>query len=102
MSDRVGVLSDKGVLEQIDTPVNLYNHPKTAFVASFVGETNQIDVTAGPGKNGNCKIDTSFGTLTGTNPLNLAPGTAAAAFSGRKPSPWLTGHPLRKIPFPAG
>ncbi len=68
MSDRVGVLSDKGVLEQIDTPVNLYNHPKTAFVASFVGETNQIDVTAGPGKNGNCKIDTSFGTLTGTNP----------------------------------
>lgn len=60
MSDRVGVLSDKGVLEQIDTPVNLYNHPKTAFVASFVGETNQIDVTAGPGKNGNCKIDTSL------------------------------------------
>jgi len=80
MSDRVGVLSDKGILEQVDTPEDLYNHPKTAFVASFVGETNQIDGTAGAGQKGTCRIETPFGTLTGTNPLNLAPGTDAAAF----------------------
>jgi spermidine/putrescine transport system ATP-binding protein len=80
MSDRVGVLSDKGILEQVDTPVDLYNHPKTAFVASFVGETNRIDVTTADGKKGTCRIDTPFGTLTGTNPVNLPPGTEAAAF----------------------
>lgn len=39
MSDRVAVMN-AGVFEQIDTPQNLYAKPKTAFVASFVGETN--------------------------------------------------------------
>lgn len=42
MSDRVAVMN-KGVFEQIDTPQNLYANPKTAFVASFVGETNILE-----------------------------------------------------------
>ncbi len=41
MSDRVAVMNG-GVFEQIDTPQNLYANPKTAFVASFVGETNKL------------------------------------------------------------
>ena len=41
MSDRVAVMN-KGFLEQLDTPHNLYNHPKTAFVAGFVGENNRF------------------------------------------------------------
>ncbi len=44
MSDRVAVMS-RGVIEQVADPVTLYDKPKTAFVASFVGETNAI-----PGK----------------------------------------------------
>ena len=36
MGDRVAVLS-KGVLQQVDTPQNLYDHPKSLFVASFIG-----------------------------------------------------------------
>ncbi len=43
MSDKVAVMN-KGILEQIDTPQNLYKNPKTAFVASFVGESNSFDV----------------------------------------------------------
>jgi spermidine/putrescine transport system ATP-binding protein len=39
MSDHVAVMNG-GVFEQIDTPQNLYNHPKTPFVARFVGENN--------------------------------------------------------------
>jgi spermidine/putrescine transport system ATP-binding protein len=39
MSDYVAVM-DKGRFEQIDTPQNLYNIPRTPFVAQFVGENN--------------------------------------------------------------
>jgi spermidine/putrescine transport system ATP-binding protein len=39
MSDHVAVM-DRGGFEQIDTPQNLYNNPKTPFVAGFVGDSN--------------------------------------------------------------
>ena len=41
MSDRVAVMN-RGKIEQLDTPVNLYKHPNTAFVAGFVGENNRF------------------------------------------------------------
>jgi spermidine/putrescine transport system ATP-binding protein len=44
MSDSVAVMNH-GRFEQIDTPKNLYKNPKTAFVASFVGESNRFKVT---------------------------------------------------------
>jgi ABC-type Fe3+/spermidine/putrescine transport system ATPase subunit len=43
MSDRVGVMRD-GLLEQVGTPSELYRTPSTAFVASFLGETNLLEV----------------------------------------------------------
>ncbi len=43
MSNRVAVMN-KGRLEQVDTPVNLYKHPGTSFVAGFVGENNRFEV----------------------------------------------------------
>ena len=39
MSDHVAVMN-QGVFEQIDSPQNLYNDPKTPFVAQFVGDNN--------------------------------------------------------------
>ena len=36
MGDRVAVLKD-GVLQQVDTPLGLYDKPKNAFVAGFIG-----------------------------------------------------------------
>ncbi len=44
MSDRIAVLSN-GRIEQIGTPREIYNRPATRFVASFIGESNQIDLT---------------------------------------------------------
>ena len=41
MSDRVAVFN-KGRIEQVDTPRNLYMRPTTAFVAEFVGTSNVI------------------------------------------------------------
>lgn len=42
MSDTVVVMKD-GKIEQIGTPQMIYNEPKTAFVADFIGESNIID-----------------------------------------------------------
>lgn len=42
MSDTV-VVMNKGEIQQIGTPVDIYNEPKNAFVADFIGESNIID-----------------------------------------------------------
>src|SRR3954451_12167633 len=47
MGDRVAVM-DKGVLQQVDTPLRLYDHPDNLFVAGFIGspQMNLIEGTA--------------------------------------------------------
>ena len=42
MSDTV-VVMDKGNIQQIGSPVDIYNEPKNAFVADFIGESNILD-----------------------------------------------------------
>jgi ABC-type Fe3+/spermidine/putrescine transport system ATPase subunit len=44
MSDRIAVM-DRGEIVQIGSPSDVYLHPDTSFVASFLGETNLIPVT---------------------------------------------------------
>ena len=42
MSDTVVVMSD-GIIQQVGTPVDIYNEPKNRFVAKFIGESNIVD-----------------------------------------------------------
>ena len=42
MSDKIVVLSE-GKIQQIGTPEDIYNEPKNAFVADFIGESNILD-----------------------------------------------------------
>lgn len=42
MSDRI-VIINKGIIEQNDTPQNIYKQPTTTFVADFIGESNIIE-----------------------------------------------------------
>ena len=42
MSDTI-VVMDKGNIQQIGSPTDIYNEPKNAFVADFIGESNIID-----------------------------------------------------------
>ena len=42
MTDTI-VVMDKGSIQQIGTPEDIYNEPKNAFVADFIGESNIID-----------------------------------------------------------
>ncbi len=48
MSDRLAVF-DRGRIEQIGTPEEVYEHPATAFVAGFVGVSNILDPEAARG-----------------------------------------------------
>ena len=49
MGDRIVVL-DKGVIQQVDTPDNIYKNPENMFVAGFIGspQINFIDANALP------------------------------------------------------
>ncbi|MGE4297693.1 MAG: spermidine/putrescine ABC transporter ATP-binding protein PotA [Desulfovibrionaceae bacterium] len=51
MSDRV-VVMNVGRIEQVGTPVEVYEAPETLYVASFVGETNILDGVVGEGYKG--------------------------------------------------
>jgi len=42
MSDRIVVMNN-GIIEQTGTPEELYEHPRTKFVADFLGETNILE-----------------------------------------------------------
>ena len=42
MSDTIVVMKG-GVIQQMGSPVDIYNEPKNAFVADFIGESNIID-----------------------------------------------------------
>jgi multiple sugar transport system ATP-binding protein len=71
LGQRVAVLRD-GVLQQVDTPQNLFNHPANLFVAAFIGSPsmNLVEADVGDGH-------MSFGSFK----LALPAGTAAP--SGR-------------------
>ena len=42
MSDTIVVMND-GIIQQIGSPIDIYNEPKNAFVADFIGESNIVD-----------------------------------------------------------
>ena len=43
MGDRIVIL-DKGKIQQVDTPDEIYNNPKNIFAAGFIGQMNFIDI----------------------------------------------------------
>ncbi|MDF2959168.1 MAG: transporter [Paenibacillus sp.] len=43
LSDRIAVFNN-GIVEQVDTPQEVYNHSKTEFVCNFIGDINKIDL----------------------------------------------------------
>ncbi|HET7880531.1 MAG TPA: ABC transporter ATP-binding protein [Acetobacteraceae bacterium] len=70
ISDRVIVMNG-GRIEQIGTPEDIYNRPRSRFVADFVGSANLIEGTVrGSGPNGTLLFETQGGVrieVTGTD-----------------------------------
>jgi spermidine/putrescine transport system ATP-binding protein len=80
MSDYVAVMN-QGRFEQIDTPQNLYNHPKTPFVARFVGDNNCWSGTIRRRAGNTAEVETDDGRLFFTRiDETLSPGTAVELF----------------------
>ena len=79
MSDRIAVMND-GVLEQIGTAEEIYDTPRTKFVADFIGQINFLPATLVGAENGWATIDTpggrtkvaSGGTLSSEHGLSFA------------------------------
>ncbi|KQN77235.1 sn-glycerol-3-phosphate ABC transporter ATP-binding protein UgpC [Devosia sp. Leaf64] len=67
MATRIAVLN-KGNLEQVGTPYELYNSPKNLFVASFIGSP-KMNLIKGTASAGGVNL-TGFGTL----PISVVPG----------------------------
>ena len=51
LSDRV-VVMNRGAIEQVGTPFEIYNYPQTLFVASFVGTLNKLPCVVSDAKHG--------------------------------------------------
>ncbi len=66
MSDNVAVMS-QAVIEQIGDGDAVYNHPETAFVASFVGENNLFKGKVTELSGVHALVDTPVGTLKAVN-----------------------------------
>jgi len=62
MSDRIAVMNE-GVIEQLAAPRDIYEHPKTRFVAGFIGTSNLLSGTV-----------TSTGPATGGAVIDLGDG----------------------------
>ena len=82
MSDRVAVFH-KGEIQQIDAPKVLYEEPKTAFVAQFIGENNQIHGTIASIDGDHCEVKLADGTLLKALAINIAAVGEATTVSVR-------------------
>ena len=62
ISDRVAVL-EAGVIQQVGTPVELFDHPVNRFIANFVGTANMFAGTLRPGAEGMVFESAALGAL---------------------------------------
>ena len=56
MSDRIAVMN-RGVIEQVQAPEDVYERPRTTFVANFLGQSNLIRGEVTPGGGQHLRID---------------------------------------------
>ena len=83
MGDRVAVLS-RGVLQQVDTPQNLYDHPNNVFVGAFIGspQMNLLEATVAR-SDGDTTLRMGSSTLTVPASV-LAARPSLAGYDGRR------------------
>jgi len=76
MSDRIGVMQ-KARIEQVGTPEEIYERPRTLFVTTFIGHSNVIDVTVDDGKGEGMTVLLEGQPVPTRGPENLSSGQAA-------------------------
>lgn len=71
MSDRIAVFDD-GVIQQIDSPDVLYEQPKNAFVAYFIGENNRFTGVVREMNGDTCVVEIDTGDKVVAKPVNVS------------------------------
>jgi spermidine/putrescine transport system ATP-binding protein len=79
MSDRIAVMN-RGVIEQVGDGRSVYEAPRTAFVASFVGENNAFAGKVVSSDAGIAVVETAIGLMKGRNARGLVKGSDAVLF----------------------
>jgi spermidine/putrescine transport system ATP-binding protein len=79
MSDRIAVMN-RGRIEQVGDGRDVYDAPRTAFVASFVGENNALTGFITDTAERMATIEGKLGRFVATNPLALKKGALATLF----------------------
>jgi putative spermidine/putrescine transport system ATP-binding protein len=82
MSDRIAVFND-GMVQQIDKPNALYEHPVNSFVANFVGENNMLAGTVESIEQGYCRVTLTSGGPVVARAVNLSGAGSATSVSVR-------------------
>ena len=82
MADGVAVL-DMGVIAQTGGPRELYERPRSRFVADFLGETNFLDATLGGPVAGGIAVQTPAGALVSSVPFEGSSAGSAVTVSIR-------------------
>jgi len=82
MSDRIAVFND-GVVQQIDRPDALYEHPVNSFVANFVGENNVLAGTIETIEQEYCRVALASGGSVMARAVNVAGAGAVTSLSVR-------------------
>lgn len=73
LSSRIAVMN-KGKIEQVGTPRDIYLHPATPFVADFIGTANMLRGSVAEWCGDLVKIETSLGPVWGTAKPHLPVG----------------------------
>ncbi|QOZ07812.1 ABC transporter ATP-binding protein [Bradyrhizobium sp. CCBAU 51765] len=82
MSDRIAVFND-GIVQQIDRPDALYEHPVNSFVAHFIGENNVLPGTVEAVDKGYCRVVLAGGGTVTARAINVAGAGASTSLSVR-------------------
>jgi spermidine/putrescine transport system ATP-binding protein len=75
MSDRIAVMNN-GRVEQLGTAADIYHHPRTEFVASFIGETNIVEAEVLEQRDGRifCRLEGGLDLWIKANGTEVAGG----------------------------
>ncbi len=76
MSDRIAIMQN-GVILQASTPNEIYERPKSRFVAEFIGSTNLLNGEVVSVQGGNCVVRVADLSIACPPEGNVAPGRAA-------------------------
>jgi iron(III) transport system ATP-binding protein len=65
IADRLAII-DRGVIQQLGKPQEVYLRPRSKFVAGFIGETNFVEATVGRVEPGRIELATDLGPVVST------------------------------------